>query len=202
VALELRGVSKRYRPNAPFVVDQLNLSLPDGSLATIHGANGCGKSTLLRLTGEFLRLTSGRLNGLPAKFGYLPDRALPPARMTAQDYLSHLARLAGSPGAAKTGLELTERLGLSPGPSARLGTLSRGNLQKLLLAQALMRPVSLAILDEPLTGLDAAASATLHTLIAERLADGCAFLVATHEADLDDLGEVYLLSDGHLSRSA
>jgi ABC-type multidrug transport system ATPase subunit len=197
----MRGVVKRYGRTGPLVIDHLDLTVADGSLAVIHGSNGCGKSTVLRLAGGFLPPTSGRIDRTPGTFGYLPDRAVPPSRLTAGSYLTQLARLAGSPESAARGLAITERLGLTPGPSVPLGTLSRGNLQKVLLAQALMRPALLVILDEPFTGLDADATTALRAVIAERLAEGCAFLIADHEDHLDELGASFTLEDAHLRRA-
>jgi len=198
VALRLQSVSKRYRPRDPLVVDGVDLRINHGSLVAIQGANGSGKSTLLKLSGGLIHPTQGRVQRSAARFGYVPDRALPPSRMTPRAYLHHLARLDGCAATAITGEGIAERLGLSPGLTAPIGTLSRGNLQKLLLAQALMRPVELIVMDEPLTGLDAAASTELTALVSEKLTEGCAFLVATHSPAFTDLGEVFTVTAGRL----
>jgi ABC-type multidrug transport system ATPase subunit len=75
---------------------------------------------------------------------------------------------------------LLDRLALSPGAGVPIRTLSKGNSQKVALVQALAPPAGLVLLDEPASGLDAAARATLCELVAERRAAGAAVLVTTH----------------------
>jgi energy-coupling factor transporter ATP-binding protein EcfA2 len=93
---------------------------------------------------------------------------------------------------------LAHRLALNPGLDVPLGTLSRGNLRKVILAQALMRPVDLMVMDEPFTALDDTASAELAAIVEEHLAQGCTFLIASHSDTLDDLGRSLTLRAGRL----
>ena len=98
--------------------------------------------------------------------------------MTARSYVEHMARLRGVDAVA--GLEVLERLALAPGPDVPIATLSKGNSQKVALAQALGAPVGLLLLDEPTSGLDPRAREVLQDLLAERRAAGAAILVTTH----------------------
>lgn len=195
--LELSEVSKRYR-RGPLVLDCVSLALEPGTLTQLRGGNGSGKSTLLRVAGGFSRPTSGRVYRGFATLGFVPDRAQPPARMTAREYLSRLGRLAGVPSSAIAPVaeELTERLGLDPGLDARIGELSRGNQRKVLLVQALMRPADLLVLDEPFTALDVTAATALATVLHERLHGGGTLLVAIHGDELGRLGRVLALDAG------
>jgi ABC-type multidrug transport system ATPase subunit len=200
--LELSGVSKRYR-RGPLVLDHISLALEPGTLTQLRGGNGSGKSTLLRVACGFSRPTSGRVHRGFGALGFVPDRALPPARMAARDYLDRLGRLAGmkaseiGPAAA----EITEQLGLDPGLDGRIGELSRGNQRKVLLAQALMRPADLLVLDEPFTALDANAATALATILRERLQGGGTLLVAIHGHELGGLGRVLAIDAGAVAEA-
>jgi ABC-type multidrug transport system ATPase subunit len=87
--------------------------------------------------------------------------------------------------AAQRGAELLERLGLQPNADVPWETLSKGNRQKVLLAQAFLTPTSLAVLDEPYSGLDDAARGALHELIVETLDEGAAVLLSAHRTEDD-----------------
>jgi len=200
--LELSGVSKRYR-RGPWVLDGVSLALEPGTLTQIRGGNGSGKSTLLRVAGGLSRPTRGSVRRDAGSLGFVPDRALPPARMTGRDYLARLGRLAGMhPAAVGPAAEaITERLGLVPGLDAPLGSLSRGNQRKVLLAQALLRPADLVVLDEPFTALDAEAATALTEVLQERLRQGATVLVALHGDELDNFGRVLALEAGAIAEA-
>lgn len=196
--LELARVTKRYRRGGPNVLDEISLQVRAGELATLRGRNGSGKSTLLRIACGFGRPSAGRVIRR-SSFGFVPDRAAPPGRLTARSYLTHLGRMAGlgRHQLATSIDEVSGRLALDPGLDAALGTLSRGNLRKVLLTQCLIRPVHLMVLDEPFTALDAAAESALTELIRERLDSGVGFLIATHTAGLP--GTSWVLNEGVLT---
>src|SRR5689334_24028478 len=118
--------------------------------------------------------------------------------MTARQYLSHLGRLRGLPPsvvAART-LELSDRLGLAPGPDVQISALSKGNSRKVAAMQALLRPCGLLVVDEPYAGLDAPACAALATLLDEAATAGAAVLVSAHEQAGGE--RVLQLRDGRL----
>lgn len=201
--VELSGVSKRYRRRGPLVLDGIGLRLEPGTLTRIRGENGSGKSTLLRIACGFSRPSSGVVHSRHTCLGFVPDRVTPAPRMSARSYLAHLGRLAGT--STQAGLAaaeaVTERLRLAPGLDVPLGTLSRGNLRKVILAQALARRCDLVVMDEPFAALDDAASSELAGLLQERLAQGCTFLVATHTDLLGELGRTLTVHAGHLEES-
>jgi ABC-type multidrug transport system ATPase subunit len=121
--------------------------------------------------------------------------------MTGRNYLRQLGRLAGMhPAAIGPAAEaIAERLGLVPGLDAPLGSLSRGNQRKVLLAQALLRPADLVVLDEPFTALDAGAATALTEALQDRLQQGATLLVALHGDELDNLGRVLSLEAGAIT---
>lgn len=192
------AVSKQYRHRGPLVLNEVTLELDAGTLTRVEGENGSGKSTLLRLACGFSRPTRGTVHRTCHSFGFAPDRVTPPARMTARAYLEHLVRLSGTPGARAEAVAISERLGLAPGLAAPLGSLSRGNLHKVVLAQALMRPVDLIVLDEPFAALDTEARDEVSALLQERLAQGSTLLIATHTDDLSSVGRTLKLDAGSL----
>ncbi|MFT4297272.1 MAG: ABC transporter ATP-binding protein [Micropruina sp.] len=196
--LELARVTKRYRRGGPTVLDEVSLRLRRGELAELRGHNGSGKSTLLRVACGFSQPSGGRVVRSSAGFGFVPDRVAPPGRMTGRSYLTHLGSMAGMERhqIAVAAESVTARLGLDPGLDAPLGTLSRGNLRKVLLTQCLIRPVHLMVLDEPFIALDADASDALTELILERADAGVTFLIATHGSGLP--GVRWVLSQGRL----
>jgi len=197
--LELSRVSKRYR-RGPVVLDEVSFTLEPGTLTQLRGGNGSGKSTLLRIGAGFTRPSGGRVRRAFATLAFVPDRVVPPARMSARSYLDRLGRLAGmSPSAVSASAgAINDALGLFPGLQTPLGELSRGNQRKVLLTQALMRPAELVALDEPFTALDAEAATALSGLLNDRLGQGAALLVALHGGELGDAGRVLALDAGRL----
>jgi ABC-2 type transport system ATP-binding protein len=174
----VEAVGKQFSRIGPWVLRELDLVLAPGTITEVAGGNGSGKSTLLRVVAGLTRPTAGIVRGRPASVGYAPERLPARLRMTPRSYIAHMARLRGV--GATAGLAVLDRLELAPGPDVPIATLSKGNSQKVALAQALAAPVGLLLLDEPTSGLDARAREALGDLLAERRAAGAAVLVTTH----------------------
>lgn len=155
-------------------------------MVSVAGGNGSGKSTLLRIVAGLSRPSSGAVSGRPEVVGWVPDRFPPHERLSALNYLRHLGRVRGLSGRAATARagELLERLALVGGSRTAIRELSKGNAQKVAVAQALLVPPELLVLDEPWSGLDAAAQGTLVTLIGEVAAAGGAVLFTEHREAL------------------
>ena len=152
----------------------------------MHGGNGSGKSTLLRILVGVSMPTSGSVTGIPSLIGYLPATFAPPPMMRAADYLQHLGRIRGlTPAAARRRTaDLLDLVDLAPGSTARLGTLSTGNLRKVGIAQAfLLTQAELIVLDEPRSGLDHRARPVLDQLVGSAAAAGATVIIADHESD-------------------
>ena len=136
------------------VASQVSLSAAAGDVVAVEGANGSGKSTLLAAAAGLL--PTGQAGRRPASVGYAPERADVLPRLAVRRWLTGLARTAGlSRGeAAGQADELLARVGLAGAAHRPLRELSRGNVQRALLAQALVGPPELVVLDEPSGGLD------------------------------------------------
>ncbi len=155
----------------------VDLALEPGTITEVAGGNGSGKSTLLRIVAGLTLPTRGGVRLRPASLAYVPER-LPALRMTAHAYVHHMAALRGIDPAPYE--KLLERFDLSPSAGAAIGTLSKGNRQKVALTQALAPPARFVLLDEPASGLDVAARAVLRDVLDERRAAGATVLLATH----------------------
>ncbi len=162
----------------------VTLAVEPGETVVVTGGNGSGKSTLLRIAAGLSSPTTGRATR-PASVGYLPERFPPGVKLSARDYLRHLAAVRRVP----VRWDLVEALGFVGDPDAPMATLSKGNTQKIALVQALTA-TGLLVLDEPWSGLDADACAVLAELVT---AGGAARLITDHHGhDLPGARELAL----------
>ena len=204
--MRLDGVWLRYHRRGPWVLRQVDAAIGPGDVVVVLGRNGAGKSTLLQLAAGVLRPGRGRVVDRPATVGWVPERFPADQPFTVGAYLAAMGRVAGLPGPAadRAVRHWVERLGLSRFHDVRLPQLSKGTAQKVGLAQALMRPPGLLVLDEPWEGLDAAARELVPELIGEVLAGGGAVLVSDHRGETVRLpgARQWSVADGTLAETA
>ncbi|MFI6638383.1 ATP-binding cassette domain-containing protein [Streptomyces sp. NPDC050504] len=203
--MRLQGVSKRYGRGS-WVLRDVAADVPEGAVVAFRGGNGSGKSTLLRMIAGLSRPTHGTVTGRPDVVGYVPDRFAPAERMSAGAYLTHLGRIRGLGTREASGRArgLLERLALVGGADAELRTLSKGNAQKVALAQALLVAPGLLVLDEPWSGLDASAHGVLAEIVAEVARAGGAVVFTDHgEAACEArASHSYAVRDGRVTPTA
>ena len=192
--IELENAGKRFGRRGAGVeaVRDITLEVPRSAIWAVVGPNGAGKSTLLSLILGFTRPTSGRVSiagDRPRDWlrdhgaGYLPERFGLPGSWTVRDALRMFARLAGRGNVdADTAIE---RLGLAASADRQVHTLSRGTLQRVGIAQALLTPHELIVLDEPTEGLDPIWRVRLRDMVRDLGAESRTVLIASH-----DLAEV------------
>ncbi|HEY3866759.1 MAG TPA: ABC transporter ATP-binding protein [Actinocrinis sp.] len=178
--MRLDGVGKRY--GAAWVFREVDLLLEPGQVIAVTGGNGSGKSTLLRILAGVTRPIRGTVTGRPRSVGYVPERFVPSDRFSAAAYLAHMGRIRGLTTAQADAAadRLLTRLDLVGGRDTVVRRLSKGNVQKVVLAQALIVPPRLLILDEPWSGLDAAAHGVLSEIIREVSGAGGIVAFADH----------------------
>ncbi len=189
-ALELDKLRKVYTRPA---VDDLDLTVRAGELYALLGPNGAGKTTKLRMVTGLLKPDGGsiRVFGVDAvadpqaakrMIAWLPDEPLLYDKLTPLEYLEFVAGLwSVEPTAArKRAQELLEWLDLWDKRGERCEGFSRGMKQKAVLAGALIHDPRLLILDEPLTGLDAAVARQVKDLLTERVRGGATVILTTH----------------------
>lgn len=200
--MRLSGVGKRYH-RGTWVLSGVDVDLPAGELVAFTGGNGSGKSTLLRLLVGVSRPTTGQIRDRPEEVGYVPDRFPADERMSARAYLAHLGRVRGlnTPTATARAGALLERLALVGDADAPLRTLSKGNLQKVALAQALLRRPRLLVLDEPWSGLDSSAHGTLAEIMHETTHGGGTVVFTDHRESVvrANATRSYHVADGRVT---
>jgi ABC-2 type transport system ATP-binding protein len=189
-ALVLRNLRKAFAKTA---VDGLNLTVRAGELYALLGPNGAGKTTTLRMVAGLLPADAGaievfsvdaRRRPIEAKrlIAWLPDEPMLYDKLDPLEYLEFIAGLWGAEPrrAQKLADELLETLGLWEHRRERCEGFSRGMKQKLALAGALVHEPRLLMLDEPLTGLDAAAARQVKDLLVARVKQGATIILTTH----------------------
>ncbi|GGM23425.1 ABC transporter ATP-binding protein [Streptomyces fumigatiscleroticus] len=200
--LRCEAVGKRYG-RGRWILRDVDMKVSAGDVLAVVGSNGSGKSTLLRILAGLSQPTSGSVSRRPSHIGYVPDRFTAHDRISAISYLTHMGRIRGlSASAARTrGDHLLERLSLVGGRDASLRTLSKGNAQKVALAQALLVQPDLLVLDEPWSGLDASAHGVLAEFIDEAAARGGAVVFTDHREAITEThaSGVYVISDGRVT---
>lgn len=198
-AVELQQLTKDFRTGwlgrRRRAVDAVSFDLPIGAVCGLIGPNGSGKSTTLKLLVGLLRPTAGgsRVLGAPAasvavrrRIGYLPETAAGFAHATGEECLELAARLAGLTGRRVTDAveAALTAVNLAALADRRLATYSKGQRQRLGLAQAIVHSPELLILDEPADGLDPDAAALFARIIRRQRAQGGTVLMASHQFDL------------------
>jgi ABC-2 type transport system ATP-binding protein len=189
-ALKLTALSKHFgRP----AVDKLDLTVRQGELYALLGPNGAGKTTTLRMVAGLLAPDAGSVEifgidlatdpaGAKQKMAYLPDDPMLYAKLKPTEYLEFVAGLWGieAADAEPRARRLLDWLDLTKHAHELTEGFSRGMKQKLALAGALIHEPQLLILDEPLTGLDAAAARQVKDLLLEHVRGGGTVVLTTH----------------------
>ena len=190
-ALQLQDVNKTF--GSFTAVQNLSLNIRAGQIYGLLGPNGAGKTTTLRMIAGLLVPDSGDIQILgqsvikapqQAKrpLAYLPDEPLLYGKLRPMEYLEFVAGLWGmnATEAYQEAQELLKWLDLWEHRSAFAESYSRGMKQKLALAGALIHKPQVMILDEPLTGLDAAAARQVKDLLTQFVKDGNTVVLTTH----------------------
>ncbi len=169
----LRGVSCRFEPS---------------TLTFVQGANGAGKSTLMAVIGTVLRPTSGRVLYHPfgadraaarRHIGWVGHESHCYRELTGRENVTLAAELFGVRDAGR--VQATgERVGAAGFFDQPVATLSRGQRQRVALARALVHRPSILLLDEPLTGLDAATMAQFDDVLKEERERGAIIIIVSH----------------------
>ena len=155
-----------WRPRPQRALDALSIEVPTGGVYGLLGPNGAGKSTTLKLLTGLLQPTSGtaELLGRPAgdvharqRLGFLPEHPTFYDHLSAEELLTYFAGLFGYRGAERRrrAHAVLDHVGLSSADRVRpIRQYSKGMVQRVGLAQALVNDPELIILDEPMSGLD------------------------------------------------
>ena len=185
------------------VLHGISFSISSGKALGLLGRNGAGKSTTIRILMDVFKADQGNMSMNGKTFhakdyniGYLPEeRGLYPKKKVSEQ-LIYLATLRGmSHGEAKANLKKwLKRLGIEEYENRILDTLSKGNQQKVQLAQTLMCDPDIVILDEPFSGLDPVNSQTLKEVVQEQIQDGKLVIFSSHQMNyVEEFCEVIVI---------
>jgi zinc transport system ATP-binding protein len=162
------------------VLKGVSLDIQRGEIVTLVGPNGSGKSTLLRLLISVLKPRQGVVTRAPGlRIGYVPQKLAIDGTLPIS-----VRRFLDMPVRVRTNIAMAalERTGVAHTLHQPIADLSGGQLQRVLLARAILSEPDLLILDEPTQGLDQPGSADFYRLIEElRNERGCAVLMVSHE---------------------
>lgn len=179
--LDLQSVSLRLHGNA--ILENVSLSVRRGEVVTLIGPNGAGKTSLVRIVLGLLKADSGSVLREPRlRIGYMPQKLEVDASLP----LTVLRFLLLAPGVTRAqGLAALEDVAAPHLSDRPLQQVSGGELQRVLLARALLRQPDLLVLDEPVQGVDVNGQVELYQLI-NRLRDryGCGVLMVSHDLHL------------------
>src|SRR6267378_8704535 len=197
LVIEFRNVGKTYKSllgNSVKAVEEFSLQVAQGEILGIAGPNGAGKTTLIAMMLGYLRPTTGsvEINGLPARayverngIGYLSELIAINPKWRADTALVRYATLAGIPDAEIPAHvnSVIEKLGLAEHRGKKVKALSKGNLQRLGLAQALLREDQILVLEEPTHGLDPVWTQRFRGIVEELRRPDRTILIASHNLD-------------------
>ena len=179
--LEVKAVSLKLSHRS--LLENVNLTINSGKILTVIGPNGAGKTTLLRVALGLLQPTSGQVILQPSiSIGYMPQKLQidPTFPLT----VKKLMTLACDKDTAQI-LPLLEEVGAAHVVDTEIQHLSGGELQRVMLARALVREPNLLVLDEPVQGVDVHGQTELYQLISKiRDQRGCAVLMVSHDLHL------------------
>ncbi|MFL5690827.1 MAG: ABC transporter ATP-binding protein [Ktedonobacteraceae bacterium] len=197
--IECIELTKAYSKQV-LALNNLNLSINEGTSFGLLGENGAGKSTLVKLLMGFIFPTSGCVRVLGeeqvakahARMGYAHERPIFEPRFSGRSYLTYLGKLAGLWGTTNNQRisKVLEEVHLLDVADRAIGTYSKGMLQRLAIAQALMTDPTLLILDEPTSGLDPSSQWEIRQIVVALRKQGKTILLCSHY-----LAEVEMLCD-------
>ncbi|MGH7364507.1 MAG: ABC transporter ATP-binding protein, partial [Candidatus Methylomirabilales bacterium] len=195
IAIRAEGLTKDYRTGfwrrRVRVLHDLNLEVQAGEVFGFLGPNGAGKTTTLKLLTGLIHPTAGSATvlgepagsvGVKARIGFLPENPYFYDYLTGAEYLDYCGALAALPRTVRRDRvgTLLERVGLSGQGGLQLRKYSKGMLQRIGLAQALINDPAVIFLDEPMSGLDPLGRKEVRDLILHLREQGRTVFFSTH----------------------
>ena len=205
--LECRKLTKRYKTKE--VLNQVNLTLESGRMIGLLGPNGSGKTTLIKMINGLLTPTEGELLFCGGKIGeqskrhisYLPDQTYLNMNQKVRDVIAFFEDFYED-FEKERAYDMLKKLQISA--DDRLKTLSKGTKEKVQLVLVMSRRAGLYLLDEPIAGVDPAASDYILQTILSNYDEDATILISTHLiSDIENiLDEVIFIQEGRLHTHA
>jgi heme exporter protein A len=188
--IEIKKLTKQA--DNKLILKGVDLNVSSGETVAILGPNGAGKSTLLKVLATLIKPSSGlvKINGLDLKkdhievkklFGYLPHSSLLYDHYTPLENLVFFGNLYGVKDVENRARELVKEVGLSFFINEPVKNFSRGMIQRIAIARAIIHDPQIMLLDEPHTGLDQGAISILNNVVLNMKEKGCTTLMVTHD---------------------
>jgi ABC-2 type transport system ATP-binding protein len=212
VAIEILDLEKSYRvgfwrKRAKVALRPLRLTIEEGEVFGFLGPNGAGKTTTLKLLMGLVFPTAGtaRILGrdlddpqVRSQIGFLPEQPYFYDHLTARELLNYYGQLSGVPAKGRRARveQMLDRVGLSDSAGVQLRKFSKGMLQRVGLAQAILHDPKLVFLDEPMSGLDPMGRREVRDMIQQLRHEGKTVFFSTHilsdaEALCDRVGVIH-----------
>lgn len=195
-AIEILGLAKTYqvgfwRKKPKSALKPLHLQVEEGEVFGFLGPNGAGKTTTLKMLMGLVYPTAGsaRILGraisdpsVRAQIGFLPEQPYFYDYLTGRELLEYYGRLSGMPasGRSEKVSEMLSRVGLSDAGDVQLRKYSKGMLQRVGIAQAILHDPRIVFLDEPMSGLDPMGRREVRDLMEQLKKDGKTVFFSTH----------------------
>jgi len=188
--IEIKKLTKQA--DDKLILRGIDLSIKKGETIAILGPNGAGKSTLLKVLANLIKPTSGvvKINGMDLKkdqlkikqiLGYLPHSSLLYDHYSPLENLVFFGNLYGVKNVEKRAIELVKEVDLSFFLNDPVKNFSRGMIQRIAIARAIVHEPEVLLLDEPHTGLDQGAITILNNVILSMKEKGTTTLMVTHD---------------------
>ena len=218
-AIRTEGLTKHYtvgfwRPRPYLALHDLNLQIGQGEVFGFLGPNGAGKTTTLKLLMQLIYPTAGRAEilgrpvgdlGVKRRIGYLPEQPYFYDYLSAEEVLEYFAALCGQSRAGRRSrvAGLLDDVGIGAERRLPLRKFSKGMLQRVGIAQALVNDPEVVFLDEPMSGLDPLGRREIRHLILRLRDRGCTVFFSSHVlSDAEALcSRVSILVGGKLATS-
>ena len=190
LAIDLTRVEKMYRGRV-HALRGIEMRVGRGEIFGLLGPNGAGKSTLVKIMMTIVRPTraEGSILGRPighkptlARIGYLPENHRFPRYLSGRETLEFFGALSGMPRPARKtrAAELIETVGMSAAADRKISTYSKGMMQRIGLAQAMMNDPELIVLDEPTDGVDPVGRREIRDVLAGLRKRGTTIFINSH----------------------
>jgi ABC-2 type transport system ATP-binding protein len=195
-AIEILGLEKTYsvgfwRKRPKRALQPLHLKVEEGEIFGFLGPNGAGKTTTLKMLMGLVFPTAGsaRILGMEindprmkAQIGFLPEQPYFYDYLTARELLEYYGRLSGVPAKERSHKvsEILQRVGLTDSAELQLRKFSKGMLQRVGIAQAILHDPKIVFFDEPMSGLDPIGRREVRDLMAELKREGKTVFFSTH----------------------